>query len=59
MTKEEKRKKLLFSDETINIVQRIENKFNNYYFHLTWEYEKLLLEEIDKEIKIIKEKAKK
>lgn len=43
--------------ETINIVQKIENETNNYYFHITTELEKLLLTEIDREIKKIKNKT--
>jgi hypothetical protein len=44
--------------ETINVVQRIEEKTNSYYFHITPEMERLLLEEIDFEIKRVKNKSK-
>lgn len=44
--------------ETINIVQSIQDKTNDYYFHMTVEMETLLLEEINKEIVRIKCKLK-
>lgn len=40
--------------ETINIVQKIIDRTDNYYFHITEEMERFLLEEINKEIIKIK-----